>query len=92
MSNFNRAIFAGAFAFGLAASPAAFAEDKNATQTNSGPARDSGSNSSHVAVPTPKNAGSDGQATHGDKHSADQSKGSATTAAPTQTSGHDQSR
>lgn len=91
MFNFNRAIFAGAFAFGLAASPAAFAEDKNATQTNSGPARDSGKNSSHDGVPAPKEAGSDGHA-HGDKQSADQSKGPATTAAPTQTSGHDQSR
>lgn len=90
MSNLNRAIFAGAFAFGLAASPGAFAEDKNATQTNSGPARDSASDSNHVAVPASKEGS--GRATHGDKHSADHSKGRATTAAPTQTSGHDQSR
>jgi hypothetical protein len=86
----SSAIFASVVTAGLMAAPAAFAEDKNATQTNSGPARDTSSNSSHVAVPAPKEAGS--ETTRGDKHSADHSKGPPTTAAPTQTSGHDQSR
>ncbi|MFC3694159.1 hypothetical protein [Chenggangzhangella methanolivorans] len=85
MSYLDRAIVAGIFAIGLAASSAAFAEDKNATQNN-GPARESASSSSHVEVPAPK-AGAVGQGTKDGRPAEKADDGKKVT--PTQTSGHD---
>lgn len=85
MFHLNRAVLGAVFAIGLAASSAAYAEDKNATQNN-GPARESGSNSTHVEVPSSK-AGPARQGAN-DSRPADQA-GDGKKVTPTQTSGHD---
>jgi hypothetical protein len=95
MLKVNGAITAAALVFGLAATPVAFAEDKNATQTNSGPVGQVTHGDTHsvdhskepatTAAPTQTNSGPVGQVTHGDTHLVDHSKEPAKTAAPTQT-------
>lgn len=80
----DRPVLAAMFAIGLMTATTAFAEDKNATQ-NSAPARESGSNSTHVEGPSSK-AGADRGVTEGGSTGQ---AGDGKKVTPTQTSGHD---
>ena len=93
MSKLMRAILAGAFAASLAASPAAFADDENATQTNSGPPgqvthdkhfTEHTPGPTATPAPTQTNSGAPGQVAH-DKHFTEHTPGPTTVPAPTQT-------